>query len=640
MEIDRWVRDMNGGLPYTAEFSYNMFNLPKRFAYPNGQGSVIYEYNDAALPARIREEGTNIIYAQTTPANSAYNEAKQALTLEFYNSVSTSWTYDPETFRTEQITSTAGAIFQDLIYEYTPDGNVGHITDNVYSSGIFSMDQVFHYDRMDRLVHAYGQAYGDLYYAYDKTGNILSVNGAREETYAYSGAGPHAASSLDILFPVMENYTFDYDGAGNLTAKSGSSGSWDILFDYDHKPYKIDYDDGFDVTTAKFYYDHTGERAVKIIDYPDGTNDSVVYFNGFYENRMWSGSNQHIKNVQGFGKKIGMMLNNNISQMLYYHPDLRGSTNEVTDSSGAPLLNMRIRHTPFGRELNPAGSIPDGMRIRFTGMERDAEDAVSLDYFHARYYDPILRRFISPDPLVPHPLSVQSYNRYSYVRNNPMSFIDPTGLNDEDQQNGYDDGDDEEDDEQCVGECEMEGAVVVGDSPGGAVVVAPRPAAFVVANPWDFEAEVAAMEAQKAEMKQDIAEHAAQAQEFLDNQDQMMQKMAEDAMEDMEKADEPEADAWEDYAEGPVIKAETEDYVERVPLYLIDPIHEESTPYKELHEFQRDWMNTCVPMIDDDDSAFMITVKTAWSPFGAIIGAVPLVLEALFVPPNIPDLYH
>ena len=67
---------------------------------------------------------------------------------------------------------------------------------------------------------------------------------------------------------------------------------------------------------------------------------------------------------------------------------------------------------------------------KFTGKERDAESG--LDYFGARYYGSMMGRFMSPDPLLNsgHPDDPQSWNRYSYVRNNPLSRIDPTGLYD------------------------------------------------------------------------------------------------------------------------------------------------------------------------------------------------------------------
>jgi RHS repeat-associated protein len=66
---------------------------------------------------------------------------------------------------------------------------------------------------------------------------------------------------------------------------------------------------------------------------------------------------------------------------------------------------------------------------RYTGKERDAESG--LDYFGARYYGSNMGRFMSPDPsglLTQRPADPQSWNMYAYARNNPLIFIDPTGL--------------------------------------------------------------------------------------------------------------------------------------------------------------------------------------------------------------------
>jgi len=65
---------------------------------------------------------------------------------------------------------------------------------------------------------------------------------------------------------------------------------------------------------------------------------------------------------------------------------------------------------------------------RFTGKERDQESG--LDYFGARYFGSALGRFTSPDPLMASAKAwdPQTWNRYSYARNNPLALIDPTGM--------------------------------------------------------------------------------------------------------------------------------------------------------------------------------------------------------------------
>ena len=60
----------------------------------------------------------------------------------------------------------------------------------------------------------------------------------------------------------------------------------------------------------------------------------------------------------------------------------------------------------------------------FTGQKRDA---TGLLYYNARYYDPSLGTFISPDSLVPDASRVIDYNRFLYARGNPLKYSDPTG---------------------------------------------------------------------------------------------------------------------------------------------------------------------------------------------------------------------
>jgi len=72
-----------------------------------------------------------------------------------------------------------------------------------------------------------------------------------------------------------------------------------------------------------------------------------------------------------------------------------------------------------------SGAFPD-VQVGFTG--HSMADDLGLVNMKGRIYDPSQRRFLSPDPLVSRPLNAQSYNRYSYVYNNPLSFTDPSGF--------------------------------------------------------------------------------------------------------------------------------------------------------------------------------------------------------------------
>jgi RHS repeat-associated protein len=110
----------------------------------------------------------------------------------------------------------------------------------------------------------------------------------------------------------------------------------------------------------------------------------------------------------------------NGSNLRYVHLDLLGSTSVVTNSSGAQY--GYTRYYPYGSTRDSGGSLDTTKK--FTGQRLDG---TGLYYYGARYYDPSIGRFISPDTVVPNPANPQSFNRYSYCLNNPLRYTDPTG---------------------------------------------------------------------------------------------------------------------------------------------------------------------------------------------------------------------
>ncbi|NOT60784.1 MAG: hypothetical protein HOP19_11245 [Acidobacteria bacterium] len=123
--------------------------------------------------------------------------------------------------------------------------------------------------------------------------------------------------------------------------------------------------------------------------------------------------------------------------------DHLGSTRMEANAAGS--ITARHDYLPFGEELNTGirannahGYVASNTRQRFTGYERDNES--ELDFAQARYYASKHGRFTSVDPLQGsgRAWNPQSWNRYSYVLNRPLSLIDPTGLEGEDldEQNG------------------------------------------------------------------------------------------------------------------------------------------------------------------------------------------------------------
>ncbi len=119
---------------------------------------------------------------------------------------------------------------------------------------------------------------------------------------------------------------------------------------------------------------------------------------------------------------------------LHFHlSDPLGTRRVQTDSNG--VAETECQSLPYGDQFscfqanNAPQTADDATPLHFTGKERDTESG--NDYFGARYYASTMGRFMSPDPsglTYADPANPQSLNLYSYVLDNPLKFVDPTGM--------------------------------------------------------------------------------------------------------------------------------------------------------------------------------------------------------------------
>lgn len=182
-----------------------------------------------------------------------------------------------------------------------------------------------------------------------------------------------------------------------MTGRSGQA----IIYNYDNMPGQID--------NTIFVYDSAGQRVKK---------NNTVYVGKLYECTVVNGiCTDAKKHIFTGDKRIATKSSNDT---VYFHGDHIGSSSVITNSSG--VMVQEVKYAAFGEERYSWGSATN---YKFTGQEDDPE--IGMYYYGARYYDPALGKFISPDSIVQAPFDPQTLNRYSYVRNNPLVYIDPTG---------------------------------------------------------------------------------------------------------------------------------------------------------------------------------------------------------------------
>ena len=105
--------------------------------------------------------------------------------------------------------------------------------------------------------------------------------------------------------------------------------------------------------------------------------------------------------------------------LFHLHVDHLGSTSLTT---GGAAVEASKSYYAYGAERAAAGHLQTDRT--FTGQKREA---TGLMYYNARYYDPTLGTFVSPDSMVPNPARVIEYNRFIYARGNPLKYKDPSG---------------------------------------------------------------------------------------------------------------------------------------------------------------------------------------------------------------------
>jgi RHS repeat-associated protein len=298
---------------------------------------------------------------------------------------------------------------------FAPDGDVTASTDSVNFNWAYS------YDQFNRLVCSNLATNGTCAsptsgtptysYVYDRFGNRWQQNGPHSMIETFTGNNLGNNNRMDV---------YTYDAAGNLL----NDGTHTYTYDAENRIVKVATSG---TTIATYAYDAGGQRVYRtgvINDTCDGTgNRGYVYdlaghwilevSNGGTECRseIYAGSRHFVTDADG--------------NTFFDHSDWLGTV-RLRNTYANPNSFTTCTSLPFGDALSCVGN--DLSTIHFTGKERDAESG--LDNFEARYNSSNLGRFMSANPYNAGAVlnAPQSWNAYSYVLNNPLNAVDPTGL--------------------------------------------------------------------------------------------------------------------------------------------------------------------------------------------------------------------
>ncbi|WP_349304617.1 RHS repeat-associated core domain-containing protein [Pseudoalteromonas sp. NEC-BIFX-2020_002] len=213
--------------------------------------------------------------------------------------------------------------------------------------------------------------------------------------------------------------TFSYDARGNMTRGDGLTSATYNAMD---KPTQIQKDG----KTLNFTYGPQHMRFKQV-------NGSVTTY---YSDKLYEEEVSGTKNTwRAYIDDIAVIsqTTNEGATIRYTHRDRLGSARVFTDHNGQ--VEAERNYDPFGKPRLASGGLKNPAKLNdkataktnrgFTDHEH--LDNVELIHMNGRVYDYNLGRFMSVDPLIQSPTNSQSINPYSYIMNNPLSGIDPTG---------------------------------------------------------------------------------------------------------------------------------------------------------------------------------------------------------------------
>ncbi|MFF0264376.1 SpvB/TcaC N-terminal domain-containing protein [Kribbella sp. NPDC004536] len=452
----------HGSFPgsFTTSYTYDSFNRVLKLSYPDAE-ILTYHYNSGGQVDSATGTKTGHTYPYLTRLD--YDKFGLPLLQATGNGTTTTWTRNPVTRRVDNLKSSLSAAhgnytFQNLNYAYDPAGNITKLSNAItlppgpqvgVQVGGPSTEN-YRYDDLYRLVHADGtytpQANKTDAYTLDTTYNALSdiINKNQTRTitsptsrttdgalsynngYTYgASARPHEATKIGL-------YTFQYDSNGNEISRAIQSGPRrQLIWDEDNRlacshentqattmrqaPTSCDNAGG--TTSSRYLYNPSGGRVEKI--------DANVHI---YPNQNYSTvDGKAFKHIYINGSKLltqQVEPDQQLEDLQYWdHPDHQGSTNYVTDDSGA--IAEHLNYFPGGETWNdehPSQPVP----AQYTGKELDPQ--TGYYYYGARYYDPRFSNWTATDSALPRRASTsQSLATYSYADANPISNTDPDG---------------------------------------------------------------------------------------------------------------------------------------------------------------------------------------------------------------------
>ncbi len=443
---NNYISTVFDGVTATQSIEYGTYDKIKKITYPN---NFVVDYDFTGSSSGIIQKIKAGIGTPTTDVflNPTYNNAYQCTQYDLgygtgKKTINNSYTVNGLLNGTTAKTTSNNAIYFNYNYNWDlPTGNLSSRTDVMRT-----LTESFGYDNANfkQVLTSITQGATTNTINYTANGNINNKYDAGFSTDPAKPAYSYGSPKPNAVTEIKQVNTSPSSPAPSAISKE----TQDIKYNGFNQPVivkQMAYGTGTETTKTTYQYG-IGTQRIKSVYAESGTPKCTVYYFGNYE--------KHIDNTTATTRDVyyintpdglGAIAVNTGGTLKYYYAvkDHLGSIMTLTDETGA--INTEQSFDAWGRVRKPAdwtygnfnqpiatsiskagGNNTNGWFTRgYTGHEHlYKQDLINMN---GRMYDPIAGRMLSPDNYVQDPTSLHSFNRYSYVINNPLKYTDPSG---------------------------------------------------------------------------------------------------------------------------------------------------------------------------------------------------------------------
>ncbi len=450
--VTQTTQDRGADGTYYSKQTYDEYGRPYQRFDAARAGSATLRWQDNVVETRYNANGyahrwVDGMYVGGQPRRTyreiAGIDARGNVTRENLGAgaVSVRRAYDAKTGRLAGITGEdpLERTLQDQTYTWDI---VGNLTERAQTLGKTTLEETFAYDSLNRLIQSKVAGETARNVTYDGLGNITAKTGEDGllEQYVYGDTDrPHRLTQADSAH-------FVYDANGNVIQEHETGQAANPTRSFAYTPFNkaASIKQGTHTTEFEYGPDRSRTRRVDTVNTGAGTSVTTTLYFGGAEKVIAPDGSYTWKRYVADGFLIEQTYNSHDTltkeDTRHLLKDHLGSIALILDEAGLDkdlLPLQRLSYDAWGQRRAPddwtllarltLSSPTHGAVTPYGYTGHEMLDAVGIIHMNGRIYDPKLGRFLQADPVIQFPNMAQNHNRYSYVLNNPLAYVDPSG---------------------------------------------------------------------------------------------------------------------------------------------------------------------------------------------------------------------